>query len=290
MTAVTKGKAGQAPGPDQPQPPGQRQNAVPGASPVLPSGRVRRPRWAGLVVWIGIAAVLLHTLVISMWVGPNTPVRQMVGNDTLRSYVMPVFEQSWMIFAPTPRRVAVNLEIRAEYIDPATGDPVITGWTDLVDGEDALIAGNPFPPRMSLAGRRVANTLNAAMGDLNDDQLALVAANYLTTPTTVLGNQMMDVTDSSVPSGTVGTYLTYDDAATHLATLYYSASLGDVEITYVQFRTGMRYAPTWAPGAPGSIDDAPITWFDYGWRQPTHLTDDELELFAPYLRMSGSLS
>lgn len=235
-------------------------------------------------------AVLLHTLVIATWVGPNTPVRQAVGDDRLRSYVIPVFDQSWMIFAPTPRRVAVNLQIRLEYVDPASDQPVITDWVDLVDGEDALIAGNPFPPRMSLAARRVANTLNAAMGDLNDAQLEAVANNYLSTPTSALGDRLMEITDASVPSGTVGTYLTYDEVATHLATLYSAAAYPEFEVTYVQFRTGMRYVPTWEPGTPRTIDDAEITWFDYGWRQPGELTDDELELFAPYLRMTGTLS
>lgn len=254
------------------------------------TGCNRRPRWAGLVVWLGVTAVLLHTFVIATWVGPSTPVREAIGTDTLRSYVHPVFDQSWRIFAPTPRRVAVNFQVRAEYVDPATGERVRTEWFDLVDGEDSLIQGNLFPPRMSLASRRIANRLHSAMDDLNDRQLELVAANFLTTPIAELGDLMMDATDSSVPRGTVGNYMTYDAVATHLATLFHRAALGDVEITHVQYRTGRRYVPTWEPGSARTVDDASITWFDYGWRQPAEVTDDELALFAPYLRMSGAIS
>jgi len=189
---------------------------------------------------LGVVTVLLHTLVIATWVGPSTPVRTAVDDDRLRSYVLPVFEQSWMIFAPTPRRVAVNLQIRFEYVDPASDEPVITDWVDLVDGEDALIAGNPFPPRMSLAARRVANTLNAAMGDLNDAQLAAVAGNDLATPS-VLGDRIRDVTDAGVPSDTIGTYLEHDEIATHLATPYFAAPYPERELLHVQVRTGVRH-------------------------------------------------
>src|SRR5690606_10171009 len=80
------------------------------ASPMSGPGRTRRPRWACLVVWLGVTDVLLHTFVIATWVGPSTPVREAIGTDTLRSYVHPVFDQSWRIFAPTPRRVAVNFQ------------------------------------------------------------------------------------------------------------------------------------------------------------------------------------
>lgn len=248
-----------------------------------------RSRWTQLAVWVGLAAVLLHTGIIATWVGPQTPVRMAVGNEALRAYVVPVFEQSWMIFAPTPRRVAVNLEVRAEYIDPATGQPVITDWFDLVDLEDALIEGNPFPPRMSLASRRVANTLNAVMDDLNETQIELVAENYLTTPVDVLGNRMVDVGDDSVPAGTVGRYVTYEAAAVRLASLYYTVILEEAELTYVQFRTGSRYVPTWEPGAPRGIDDAEVTWRDYGWRPATPLSSDEVDSFVSYIDAAGDL-
>lgn len=244
------------------------------------------PRGARVAVWLLLVAVLTHTFLIAAWVGPNTPVRQAIGAERLRSYVVPVFEQSWMIFAPTPRRVAVNLQVRAEYIDPATGELEISAWVDLVDGEDALIAGNPFPPRMSLAARRVANTLNATMGNLNEEQVALVAGNYLTTPVSVLGERMVDAGDASVPVGTVGDYMTYDQAASHLATAYCTFTLG-AEVTQVQYRTGMRYVPSYDSRSDTTLDEAEITWFSYGWRPATPLSDQELELFAPYVQMSA---
>ncbi|WP_420113938.1 DUF5819 family protein [Pseudactinotalea sp.] len=242
------------------------------------------------MLWIGICVVLVHTLIIATYVGPTTPVRTLIGSDTLRSYALPVFDQSWRIFAPTPRRIAVNLEVRAEYIDPASGETVRTGWVDLVEGEDSLIAGNPFPPRISLAARRVANNLNTVMGDLNAAQRELINASYLTTPIADLGTTLVDRTDSSVPTGAVGRYMTYDAAATHLATLYWTAHLGnDVELQHVQYRTGRRSVPTWAPGAPGSIDDASIGWTTYGWRALRVLSEDELALFSSYLRATGAL-
>lgn len=240
------------------------------------------------MAWVGLAAVLAHTFMIAAWVGPSTPVRQAVGNDTLRAYVEPVFEQSWQIFAPTPRRVAVNLQVRAEYLDPASGDPVQTGWVDLVDGEDALIAGNPFPPRMSLAARRVANTLNASMDDMGETQVELVAGNYLTTPVATLGARLVDAAEGETSAGAVRRYLTHDEAATRLATLYWTYALGD-DVESVQYRTGQRYVPTYDPASgAGDIDAATVTWFDYGWRAAPAVSDAEVQLFAPYLRMGGS--
>ncbi len=240
---------------------------------------------ARLVLWPLVAVVLVHTFFIALWVGPDTPVREAVGADRLRSYVMPAFEQNWRIFAPTPRRIAVGLDVRARLVDPRTGEETTTEWVHLVDGEDALIRGNPFPPRMALAARRTANHLITRTGELNAEQRRQVEANYLTTPVEELrGRLNRGEGDSPGGPSTVNAYMRYDAVATALATSYASAAF-DGDVTHVQYRATRRYTPDFERRHERDIDDVEPTVYEYGWRPATELDDQVAELFTPYVRV-----
>lgn len=93
------------------------------------------PPIARNLVWPLIIAVLAHTFLIATWVGPSTPIRQAIGTETLRSYVLPVFEQNWRLFAPDVRRQEHGLEIRASIVHQQ-GEREMSEWVDLV----ALVA------------------------------------------------------------------------------------------------------------------------------------------------------
>jgi len=240
---------------------------------------------ARLVLWPLVAVVLVHTLLIALWVGPDTPVRKTVGEDRLRSYVMPAFEQNWRIFAPTPRRVAVELDVRARLVDPATGQETTTDWVSLVDGEDSLIRGNPFPPRMALAARRTANHLVTRTRELNAEQRRQIEADYLTTPVAELRDRLnRGQGDSPAGPSTVNAYLRYDAVATALATSY-AAAAHDGEVTHVQYRTSRRFTPDFDERHERDIDDVEPTVYAYGWRPASELGEETAELFAPYVRV-----
>lgn len=242
------------------------------------SDAVRHTTARRATVWLLIAVVLLHTGIIALWVGPSTPLRQAVGDDRLRSYVMPVFDQNWRIFAPTPRRAAVTFEIRASIADGP--DETVTDWIDVVEREDELIRGDVAPSRMALAGRRIANVLTSVGARMNSEQRQQVEANYLTTPIEELRSRLENV-EGGAGSSDIGRYLLYDQIATALATSY-AATVWDGEIRYVQYRASIRYVPPFEARAEKSIDDAEPTIYEYGWRSTTMPSDDVVRMFTAY--------
>lgn len=229
--------------------------------------------------------VAVHTFLIALWAAPTNEITKAVGQDTVRSYVMPWFQQNWRIFAPTPRRVAVELDVRAYVIDPSTGEGRVTEWLSLVDAEDELIRHNPFPPRTALAARRTANHLNNAVGDMNEAQRERVAWNYFETPVTELRQTLLNVEgDSPASRSVINSYMRYDAVATALAS--YAAHIHwDGEIARVQYRTTKRYVPAFADRAERDIHDARRISYDYGWRAAVPLTEQQVALFEPYARL-----
>ncbi|WP_293780629.1 DUF5819 family protein [uncultured Aeromicrobium sp.] len=191
---------------------------------------------------------------------------------------LPVFDQNWRIFAPTPRRAAVTFEIRASIGHGA--DQIVTDWTDLVEREDELIRGNVAPSRMALAARRTANTLTSVSGRMNEEQRRQVEANYLTTPVEELRSRLHAI-DGGASSSDIDRYMLYDRIATALATMY-AASVWDGEITHVQYRTSIRYVPPFESRAEVTIDDAEPTSYAYGWRATTPPPEEVVEMFAVY--------
>lgn len=238
---------------------------------------------ARLLVWMVLVAVLSHTAVIALWVGPSNPIREEVGPANLRSYVSPVFHQNWQIFAPTPRRIAVTFEFRAKVRDPESNEIRTTEWIDAVEGEDALIRGNPFPPRMALAARRVTNNLNSAMREMNAEQRRQIAANYRTTPVEELRPRLLlNEGDSPAVASVVDSYMLYDSIAVEFAT-YYANHVWGGDVTEVQYRTARRAVPAFSERATRSIVDAEPTVYEYGWRAAPELPEHTVALFAAYV-------
>jgi len=227
-----------------------------------------------------IAFVLIHTVLIALWVAPMTPAREQLGNDRLRSYILPWFEQNWSIFAPNPRRTAVTFEVRAVYED-INGQSHTSEWTDLVDIEDDIVRGNPMGSRASKITRRLADRMHSARSNMSNVQLDWVAANYFDTPVEQLRERLLDVKDGT---GThhVDRYLQADYAATTIATAAAERRNSDT-ILRVQYRTSTRQAPQWKDRHEKDLDEQPRSYRDYGWRAPADLSEQDIEYFDVYL-------
>lgn len=246
----------------------------------------RLPEGARALTWPLVALVLIHTLIIGLWVAPSTPARDAVGQDRVRGYVQPWFSQNWSIFAPNPRRVAVTFEIRAIVEDPDTAETVHTDWVDLIDNEDGIVAGNPFPARTAKISRRTADRLHSAISDMNTEQRDWLKASYTDTPVDQLRERLADV-DGGAGAADINRYMTADAAATRIATGAAENIWGeDGEVLHVQYRTSTRPAPSW-DDEERTVDDTTRTEREYGWRAATDLTEEEIASFAPYLDQGG---
>ena len=68
-------------------------------------------------VVVGIAVIaVVHSVLVMVWVMPTNPIRDAIGADRVSRYInngVVPFEQSWSVFAPTPRRGGENVQVRA---------------------------------------------------------------------------------------------------------------------------------------------------------------------------------
>lgn len=253
-----------------------------GAVPLAEQRRRLRalPPAARLLAIPVVAAVVIHTLLIALWVAPMTPMQEELGNERLRSYVMPWFEQNWSIFAPNPRRTAVTFEVRA-LTEDSDGERQTTEWIDLVEVEDTIVAGNPLGTRTSKITRRIADRMHSARSNMNDAQHQWLEANYVETSVETLRSRLLNV-EGGTGIHHVDRYMEADRAATAIASAVAERTV-DGPVIHVQYRTSTRPAPAWQDRHERELDDQHHTYRDYGWRAPAHLTEQELELFDHYL-------
>jgi len=125
---------------------------------------------ARLALWGVLALVLVHTAAVALWVAPNNLMRQVVGPTHLASYVQPVFDQAWSVFAPDSDFITDQLEMRPQF-RTAAGTFVLGPWTPITSREVvASVRHQPFPSRTVLATTRLAGHIQAAYNDLSTAQ------------------------------------------------------------------------------------------------------------------------
>lgn len=239
---------------------------------------------ARVVSYLLIALVLAHTVVIALWAGPKNPIKEAIGTSKIRSYVNPVFEQDWHIFAPTPKRVSTEMDFRAQVLDPVSGEVSVTPWHALIAGEDSMIHHNPFPPRTAFSARRTSLPLHNAANAMNEDQKAVITQDYAGAEPQVLAQALKKVpTDGGASNSEVTKYLQYDEMATALATVT-AAVLYEGQIVAVEYRTAKGAVPDFADRHHRTLDDVVKKQIDYGWRLSPSVTDVEVEHFAAYAK------
>jgi hypothetical protein len=231
----------------------------------MPSGGRRT------VVW-GIALVAaIHSFLIMLWVMPVNPIRDAVGSERLTQYInndyFP-FEQSWSVFAPTPRRGGENVVIRAFIGDPKKGTGKLTNWFDITSDEDARIKYLVNPSRIHSATRRLGGNINASMPKLTAQQQLLTRANYVETSPTVLYARMLKLNQA----GTVGResvlgYAQNEIMLTRFVSMYATARWGK-GVSMVQFRVGHRAVPNYQKRHDENFLDVPFTYYTFGLRRP----------------------
>lgn len=237
---------------------------------------------ARVISYLLIALVLAHTAVIALWAGPKNPIKDAIGPSKIRSYVNPVFEQDWHIFAPTPKRVTSEMDFRAQVLDEETGDISVTPWYALVEGENEMIRHNPSPPRTAFAARRTSLPLHNVANSMNEDQRAIIEENFAGAEPHVLAQALQKVpTDSGASNSEVNKYLKYDQMATALAAMT-GGVLYEGRVVAVQVRTAKAAVPDFAERRFRTLADVTRTKIDYGWRLAPEVSAQELELFAPY--------
>lgn len=248
-------------------------------------------------VVLGIAVlIMVHSFLIMVWVMPVNPIRDAVGQQRVAAYINPYFEQSWSVFAPTPRRGGENVLVRAYYgklEGSKETDGLVTDWFDITADEDRRITYLVNPSRFHSATRRLGGNINSGVSSFNANQRKLIAGNYAPSPRSELAANLASVnTNGPVGQANIDAYIRNDEMLTRFATMYATARWGD-GVTAIQFRVGHRSVPNYSVRKTVKFLDVPFSYYVFGWRTAMPGNADAQAAFDAYVdsapqRVSGT--
>lgn len=215
--------------------------------------RPRRRLYVRIIMCGAALVTAWHVFASFLWIAPWAPIREVVGQDVLSSYMIPMFGQSWSVFAPEPVNGDYRFEVRAIV------DGEETEWVSASDVELSMIRYNLFTPRAGIVGMDVSSQFKGAWGDLTDEQKDVAELNYFKADWEARMAEAMTEYDDTTD---VASYIEQEHRATAYATQVALAIWGD-DVERVQFsatrqnvipfndrhdpdaeRPGIQYSPT----------------------------------------------
>jgi hypothetical protein len=243
-----------------------------------------------VIVVIGVVFAV-HTFLVTLWVMPRNPYWDAVGNENLSAYInndyFP-FEQSWSVFAPTPRRGGENVKVRAYYGKPGSKNGRVTKWFDVTGDEDQRIKYLVNPSRFHSATRRLGGNINSTVSQFTEKQRLVVAANFFTTPRTKLPELLVQGnTKGLVGNANINQYIQNDEMLTRYGTMYATARWGK-GVTAVEFLVGHRSVPNFSKRNDIKFLDVPFTYYHLGMRKAMPGNADAQAAFDAYVQKAKS--
>lgn len=243
-----------------------------------------RPRptwWVKLIAFAACLLTLWHVGASFLWIAPYSALREIPTQNVLASYMLPLFGQSWSVFAPEPINGDYHFNVRA--VIEKDGEEVETGWVSATDVELSMIRYNLFPPRAGIQSSEVASGQMNAYNDLNGEQQAVAA---------------LDFAEDGWEDWMVGSFdkLEGDDnpdtteymQAEHLATAYATqvayAIWGADAVVKVQYRVSRQNVVPFAQRNNPDAQRPDPTFPTTGWRLPLEEDGQSREDFADVFR------
>ncbi|QIK64863.1 hypothetical protein G7068_12330 [Leucobacter viscericola] len=222
-----------------------------------------------------------HLFASFLWIAPVTPLRELVPGNMLSSYMIPMFGQSWSVFAPAPINGDFSLKVRAQV--EQNGELVETDWVDAAQIEvHAMHTHNLFPPRASTAGLQQASALKNAWDDLAGDQQALVAEDFVQDDTA--GERLSYLLTEDDPNFVGSTYYTIEHRTAAYATQVARAVWGD-GVKEIQFQASRQNVIPFEQRHDPDAVRPPVQIVQTGWRVPVVLHGQSdvrfAEVFTP---------
>ena len=237
-----------------------------------------RHRW---VVEVLLVVVVAHSVALTLWLAPSSPLRDAVGDQRLASYVDPYFQQGRDTAGIGTQRVDESFSVRAFVLPDGGGKGAATPWVDLTRGDVRADRHDIGPERVHLIARRLATNLNLAMFSLNEPQRKIVgdlAAEDL--PSVVKARLEAAGPDTEA----VRFFQAYDQMATQFASLYAQSRWSEGRVVQVQFSVGRRTVPPYADRTTTTLGDVPFLEFSFGWRATYRGSLEARETFDSYVK------
>ena len=236
--------------------------------------------WQKWIVAVLGLLVVVHSVLLTLWLAPPSPIRDLVGSRGLASYVDPYFQQSADSVDPDAQYVDESFQIRALVESDNAKKPHVTAWLDLTAAEDRRMHFDLDPARVHVIARRLATNLNGVMFALDPKQRAIVPRTKITTLPSKLQSDLNAAGSNPIA---VQNFMAYNQMATQFASLYAAAKWkGDV--FQVQFKVGRRTVPPFAKRHTEKLADVGYLWFAFGWRPAFHGSIDAQSSFDSYVK------
>ncbi|WP_181276367.1 DUF5819 family protein [Brevibacterium oceani] len=238
----------------------------------------RRPVVRRTLMVIAVAVTGFHLFATFLWIAPSSALREAVPGELLSKYMIPLWGQSWSVFAPEPINGDYYFDVRA-VIDTGGGEEV-TEWVRATDVESDHSTYRPFPPRSAGLGIGVASDLKGSWDDLPADQKAIVKLSYFKGGDSVKRlRAKLDEYDD--PDGAVGGYLDSEHVAAAYATQVARAVWGE-DVPRVQFQAVRQNVVPFAQRNDKDAKRPKLQPVPVGWRALVVEDDQSEEEFAKY--------
>lgn len=228
---------------------------------------------------VALVMTAWHVAASFLWIAPAGPARDAVPGDALRSYMLPLYGQSWSVFAPAPINGDHRLDIRAVVVE--NGEERVTDWVRATDVEISLSRHNLFPPRAANLAINVSSAHQSAYDDLNDDHEAVVAVDYVQDEWQPRLEEDLGEVLGSDDDEAVNAYLEAEEELTAYATQVAYAVWGE-NVARVQFQTTRQNVVPFAERNEPDAQKPPLQVVNTGWRGLIERDDQSREQFADY--------
>lgn len=201
-------------------------------------------RGARAAVWFVLALVAFHSAAIALWISPNNILKDRVGYERLRSYVAPVFDQAWSVFAPEADNGYDLFEIRGTLRD-ASGAERQSEWVQVTAREvRPQLEHHPFPSRTLLITDRLAKEQFRLFNTLSEKQREIVHVSGVAVTTEVQGDRLLA---AALNAGEVEAARAY--TRTELSIEYFLSAIAEAiwadDVVAVQYRQNEIFVPTY---------------------------------------------
>ncbi|MEI3848671.1 MULTISPECIES: DUF5819 family protein [Microbacterium] len=237
--------------------------------------------WVRLIAFGACAFTAWHVFASFLWIAPPSPLREIPTQQVLSAYMLPMFGQSWSVFAPEPINGDYHFNVRA--VIEKDGEEITTGWVSATDVELSMIRYNLFPPRAGIQSSEVASGQMSAFNKLSDEQKAVVALDFDKDDGEAWMRRAFEKLEGDQNAALAEAYMKKEHLATTYATQVAYAIWGD-DVRKVQYRVSRQNVVPFAErNTPGAQRPDP-SFSPSGWRLPIEEPGQSRSAFGDVFR------
>ncbi|KAA0960361.1 hypothetical protein FQ142_16190 [Microbacterium sp. ANT_H45B] len=244
------------------------------------SGRQTRSPWVRVVTVAASILAAIHICASFLWIAPYSAGARALfpgGQEGLSAYMLPLFGQSWSVFAPAPINGDYAISVRA--VVEESGAERTTDWVDATAIEVQMLTDNLFPPRAAIQSVELASRFATAWQGLSADHKVILELGYYEG-----GDWLERLREKLVSYGgqdDVEAYLEKEQQVRRYATQVANAVWGS-DVVAVQFQVQRQNVPEFEDrdGVSRSKTRPSPSVYATGWRAPDVAVDQSEDNFS----------